>query len=108
MLGIGCAGNLAAPDTGYTASTIRTKSVLGNAVPANAITVSLNQQRAAIGAARILIVSNLARQIARINVPQARLTPDAGCPQQRVSPGVLRTGHLVVLVKRRDVPWDIR
>src|SRR6266542_4458115 len=72
------------------------------------ISVTFHEKLMAIGTASIFKVAHRARKIARVDVTKAGLFSDLGGAHERLRAGVVRIGHLVIFVKCRDVPWNIR
>src|SRR5271169_2726542 len=62
----------------------------------------------AAGTIGVLQITDLSWQIARVDVPQARLLADLGCSDQVLRTSILRVGHLVVLVESGHMPGNIR
>ena len=72
------------------------------------ISAPLDERRAAPTASRVFEVADAAGTIARIHVPQPALPADRGGGHQLMRGRVGAVGHLVVGVKRGDVPRDVR
>ncbi len=68
---------------------------------------SANQPMVALRAKGIFVLSNMSRQIPGVDEAQSRLFSDFRGAQKRFYVRVVMIGHLVILVKRSDVPGNI-
>src|SRR5712692_5253344 len=72
------------------------------------IPVTLDEKLPTLRASGVLPVADHAWQVAGIDVTQACPLADLCCPHQRLGAGVLWIGHLVIFVKGRYMPRNIR
>src|SRR6186713_1963399 len=98
----------AAPPPWHRCRARRAGSFWRNAVAADVVAEPLDERLATARTVSVLSVADLPGQVSRVDEPQSRLTANLGCTQQHVGGGVLRLSHLVVAVKRGDMPRDIR
>ena len=57
---------------------------------------------------RVLQVADVSRRVACVDIPKSRAAGDIGGTNEHRRRRVRRIGHPVILMKRRDVPRDIR
>src|SRR5215467_12806570 len=96
------------PSAGDSISAIRAAAIRRQPVLFDKIAISLNQQTTAVRAIRIFECADSSRQVPRINKFKASLLPNFSCTVKVLRFGILRVGHLVILVESRYVPGNIR
>src|SRR5882724_11112065 len=73
----------------------------------NEISMALDERFTTGRTKCVLQLNNLSRKIPGINIAQSGFAAERSRPQQVFGASVVRRSHLVVLVKRGDVPRDI-
>ena len=97
-----------APAPGHDRRARRAAAIRSDAVIPDVIAVPANEHVAARRAACVLEAADAARQVAGIDVPQAVRAADRRGVDQHARSRVRRIGHLVIGVKRGDVPRNVR
>src|SRR6185369_7169008 len=85
-----------------------TATVGQQAVLLDEVSVPADDAFAAGAAMRVLQVADVSRRVACVDIPKSRAAGDIGGTNEHRRRRVRRIGHPVILMKRRDVPRDIR
>src|SRR5437879_5302926 len=97
-----------APPAWYVCTTAGAAAARRDPVVADVVPVALDQRVSAAWAVGVFEVADLPRQVAGVHVLKAGAAADGGGGEQHLGRRVDRFPHLVVSVKRRHVPWDVR
>src|SRR5262249_48922095 len=95
------------PEAGNLHAAVGTFSFGADTIPEHAKSPSLDDQPTAMRARRVLQAADASRQIAGIDITQSCCPPDIRCPDQRRRGSRLWFLHLVIGMKRRNVPGYI-
>src|SRR5260370_33386221 len=103
-----CRRNAGIPPPGNAGAARRAATLRSEMVTRDEIPVTLDEKLPTLRASCVLPVADHAWQIPGIDVTQAYPLADLCCPHQRLGAGVLWIGHLVIFVKGRYMPRNIR
>src|ERR1700675_4952160 len=97
---------LRAPATGYGARAFGALAIGGIPVVLDLVAVALDESGCALRTARVLELTDPARQVPGIDEAKSGALADIHCAQQVGGLGIGGIGHLLILLGRSDMPGE--